>query len=175
LFFDLIFAFLSLEPDTKEILNLFPNCNYYNAVINMENLENEVIKVLKTFQKNRAQWYKIRNALLTEHSELKTLDDMNSLNVKLTRSLKQLEEKGYVIRKDLGHKKIFYQLATELSEEPEFFPIFYGDFNPLNEMPTYEEFKKKLFEHLNRDDWYKKRYEEFKRHWESFQKTRTQH
>ena len=138
----------------------------------MENLDNEVIEVLKIFPENRAQWYQIRNALLAEHPELKTEDDVNSFSVKLSRSLEQLVDGDDVIREDQGHKKVFYKLAPELRQEPEVFPIFYGNFNPLNEMPTYEEFKKKLFEHLNRDDWYKKRYEEFKRNWESFQNIR---
>ena len=138
----------------------------------MGNLDKEVIEVLKTFQENRAQWYQIRNALLTEHPELDPEYDFHSLNVKLTRSLKKLENEGSVIREEQGHKKVIYQLAPELRQEPEVFPIFYGDFNPLNEMPTYEEFKKKLFEHLNRDDWYQKRYEEFKNDWESYQNDR---
>jgi len=138
----------------------------------MGNLDKEVIEVLKIFPENRAQWYQIRNALLTEHPELNSEDDLNSLSVKLTRSLKKLEDDGSVIKEEQGHKKVIYQLATELRQEPEVFPIFYGEFNLLNELPTYEEFKKKLFEFLNREDWYKKRYEEFKRHWESFQNIR---
>ena len=58
----------------------------------MGNLDKEVIEVLKIFHENRAQWHQIRNALITEHPELKTEDDLNSLNVKLSRSLKRLEE-----------------------------------------------------------------------------------
>ena len=60
----------------------------------MENLNKEVIEVLKIFPENRAQWHQIRNALLAEHPELKTEDDLNCLNVKLFRSLKRLKKRG---------------------------------------------------------------------------------
>jgi hypothetical protein len=166
------FIFITANLNAKEILNLFSNCNYYSAVINMGNLDKEVIEVLKTFQENRAQWHQIRNALLTEHPELKTEDDLNSLNVKLSRSLKRLEKHGSVTKEEPGHKKVIYQLATELSQEQEVFPILFGMFNPLNKMPTYEEFKKKLIEALPCEGDYIEEYEKFKRNWESFQNIR---
>ena len=141
-------------------------------VINMENLDYEVIKVLKIFRENRAQWCQIRNALMMQSPEINSEDLKNSLSVKLTRSLKRLEEKGSVTKEVQGHKKTFYKLANELNQEPEVFPIFFGTFNPLNKMPTYEEFKKKLIESLHPEDPYLDAYEEFKRNWETFQKIR---
>jgi hypothetical protein len=137
----------------------------------MENFDNKVIEVLKIFPENSAQWSQIRNALLTQKPEL-TSKDLNLLNVQLTRSLKRLKKYGYVTREEQGHKKVIYKLASEFSQEPEVFPILFGEFNPLDKMPTYKEFKKKLIEALHCENEYIEAYEEFKRNWESFQNIR---
>ena len=138
----------------------------------MENLDKEVIEVLKIFPENRAQWCQIRNALMMQNPEFNSEDSQNSLSVQLTRSLKRLEDDKKVTKEELGHKKTFYKLTTIFSQEPEIVPIFFGKFNPLNKMPTYEEFKKKLIEAFPCEGDYIEAYEEFKREWESFQNIR---
>ena len=137
----------------------------------MKNLDNEVMAVLKMFPENRAQWCQIRNALLIKNPEFNS-EELNSLNVKLSRSLKRLGKHGCVTREEQGHKKVIYELVTEFSQEPEVFPILFGAFNPLNKMPTYDEFKKKLIEAIHCEGDYRESYEEFKRNWESFQNIR---
>lgn len=142
----------------------------------MDNIDNEVIEVLKLFPENRARWYQIRNALMMQNPEFNSEDLKNSLGVKLTRSLKRLVDSDDVIREDLGHKNTFYKLAPKFSQEQDFFPIFLGVVNPLNKMPTYNEFKKKLIEVPPCEDLcesdYLEAYEEFKKQWESFQNIR---
>ena len=83
------------------------------------------------------------------------------------------KKKGSVTKENQGHKKVFYELTTEFRQEPEGFPIFYGAFNLLNKMPTYEEFKRKLMEVFHCEGEYLEEYEKFKRNWESFKISET--
>ena len=118
------------------------------------------------FPENSARWSQIRNALLLTINP----DNLNVFNVKLTRSLKRLEKYGDIIRVEEGHKKVIYKLTPSMIDQNEIaiFPLLIGAFNPLDKLPTYEEFKKRALEAIN----FEYEYKQFKKDWESFQNIR---
>jgi len=107
------------------------------------------------------RWSEIRNILLREVKP----ENPNTFNTKVSRSLNRLENRGLITRILKAHKEVYYTLNREKLDECDVvvFPVpLYPDFekglreatslidiNPYSP-PSFEQFKKSLFEEIEK-------------------------
>ncbi|MEM2104810.1 MAG: hypothetical protein QW717_08010 [Candidatus Bathyarchaeia archaeon] len=134
-------------------------------------LEKEIIRVLKYMPDYSGRWSQIRNALLIRFQP----QDLNNFNVQLTRALEKLEKGKIITKAAQSHKNVVYKLnLSEINMEEDdirVIPLFAGAFNPEKPMPTFKQFKSKVLD-LFEDSWLKVEYEKFVKEWKYFQKLR---
>ena len=135
-------------------------------------LDERILRLLALYPEG-LKWSRIRNALLQQLNP----PNLKTFNVQVSRSLKRLYRQKIIEKEDKGHKEVFYRLKdqslAEFFNELPVTPLLLGKFNVDRKTPpSYEKWKRALFESLEEALNLKEEYKKFRAEWEEMKEQR---
>ncbi len=135
----------------------------YNSKGDLEGIIIQAIIHTQEGNVKELRWSEIRDAILSVMA-FENTDPPPHFNVKITRILNRLVKKGLLLKHEKGHKNTSYSLNEENYDfstmRPGISVFGVGTFKPGD---TYLEFKKKLFNRMEKEFGFKKMYDELVR------------